>query len=89
MMSQPFSTASEALQTNKANGARTAFWERLGILYVRIALGSVCMRLRYRQAIYRDPYFLSGIVSGVSLESTTKTANRLAGSLSLAFSLIL
>ena len=36
-----------------------------------------------------DPYFLSGIVSGVSLESTTKTANRLAGSLSLAFSLIL
>jgi len=38
---------------------------------------------------YRDPYFLSGIVSGVSLESTTKTANRLAGSLSLAFSLIL
>ena len=45
--------------------------------------------LRYRQAIYRDPYFLSGIVSGVSLESTTKTANRLAGSLSLAFSLIL
>lgn len=40
-------------------------------------------------AIYRDPYFLSGIVSGVSLESTTKTANRLAGSLSLAFSLIL
>jgi hypothetical protein len=48
-----------------------------------------CMRLRHRQAIYRDPYFLSGIVSGVSLESTTKTANRLAGSLSLAFSLIL
>lgn len=40
-------------------------------------------------SIYRDPYFLSGIVSGVSLESTTKTANRLAGSLSLAFSLIL
>jgi len=47
------------------------------------------MRLRYRQAIYRDPYFLSGIVSGVSLESTTKTASRVAGSLSLAFSLIL
>ena len=41
------------------------------------------------RAIYRDPYFLSGIVSGVSLESTTKIANRLAGSLSLAFSLIL
>ena len=38
---------------------------------------------------HRDSYFLSGIVSGVSLESTTKTANRLAGSLSLAFSLIL
>jgi hypothetical protein len=37
----------------------------------------------------RDLYFLSAIVSGVSLESTTKTANRLAGSLSLAFSLIL
>ena len=47
------------------------------------------VRLRYHQAIYRDPYFLSGTVSGVSLESTTKTANRLAGSLSLAFSLIL
>ena len=47
------------------------------------------LRVRYRQAIYRDPYFLSGIVNGVSLESTTKTANRLAGSLSLAVSLIL
>ena len=34
-------------------------------------------------------YFWSGIVRGLSLESTTKTANRLAGSLSLAFSLIL
>src|SRR5262249_36830098 len=34
-------------------------------------------------------YFLSGIVRGLSLESTTKTANRLAGLLSLAFSLIL
>ena len=40
MMSQPPSTASEALQTNKAKGARTTPWERLGILYVRIALGS-------------------------------------------------
>ena len=40
MMSQPLSTASEALQTNEAKGARTAPWERLGILYVRIALGS-------------------------------------------------
>ena len=53
------------------------------------AAGGHCMRLRSRKAIYLDPYFLSGIVSGVSLESTTKTANRLAGSLSLAFSLIL
>jgi hypothetical protein len=34
-------------------------------------------------------YFLPGIVRGLSLESTTKTANRLAGLLSLAFSLIL
>ena len=40
MMSEPLSTASKALQTNEANGARTASWERLGILYVRIALGS-------------------------------------------------
>ena len=40
MMSQPLSTASEALQTNEAKGARTVSWERLGILYVRIALGS-------------------------------------------------
>lgn len=39
-MSQPRSTVSEALQTNEANGPRTAPWERLGILYVRIALGS-------------------------------------------------
>ena len=34
-------------------------------------------------------YFWSGTVRRLSLESTTKTANRLAGSLSLAFSLIL
>lgn len=34
MMSQPLSTASEALQTNEAKGARTESWERLGILYV-------------------------------------------------------
>src|SRR5579864_3940311 len=40
MMNQPLSTASEALQTNQAKGARTASWERLGILYIRIALGS-------------------------------------------------
>jgi hypothetical protein len=46
------------------------------------------IRERSHQTIDRDPYFLSGVVSGVSLESTTKTANRLAGSLSLAFSLI-
>jgi uncharacterized membrane protein YphA (DoxX/SURF4 family) len=40
MMSQPLSTASEPLQTNEAKGASTASWERLGSLYVRIALGS-------------------------------------------------
>ena len=40
MMSQPLLTASEPLQTNEAKDARTASWERLGILYVRIALGS-------------------------------------------------
>jgi uncharacterized membrane protein YphA (DoxX/SURF4 family) len=39
-MSQTLSTASEASQTNEAKGARTASWESLGILYVRIALGS-------------------------------------------------
>lgn len=43
---------------------------------------------RYVIAGLADRYFLSGIVSGVSLESTTKTANKLAGSLVLAFSLI-
>ena len=40
MMNQALSTASEALQTNEAKSARTASWERLVILYVRIALGS-------------------------------------------------
>lgn len=35
------------------------------------------------------PYFGSGMVRVCSLESTTKTASRLAGSLSLAFSLML
>ena len=40
VMSQTLWTASQASQTNKAKGARTASWERLGILYVRIALGS-------------------------------------------------
>ena len=40
MKSQPFSTASEALPTNETQAERAAFWERLGILYVRIALGS-------------------------------------------------
>ena len=39
-MSQLLSTGSEALQTNEAKGPCTAPWERLGILYVRIALGS-------------------------------------------------
>jgi hypothetical protein len=36
---------------------------------------------------YCDPGALSGVVKGSSLESTTKTASRLADSLSLAFSL--
>src|SRR5262250_2141641 len=40
MISQIVSTASEALQTNEPRVARTASWERLVILYVRIALGS-------------------------------------------------
>lgn len=39
-MSQPLPTASEALHTNEPEGARSAPWERLGILYARIALGS-------------------------------------------------
>lgn len=39
-MSQQHSTASEALQAKEAKRARAASWERLGILYVRIALGS-------------------------------------------------
>ena len=39
-MSQSLPTASEALQTNYAKAARTASWERMTILYVRIALGS-------------------------------------------------
>jgi hypothetical protein len=39
---------------------------------------------------YRDPLGAwSGVVKGSSLESTTKTASKLADSLSLAFSLIL
>src|SRR5262249_52150424 len=50
--------------------------------------GTISCSLRYRQAVSSDPYFWSGIVRGLSLDSTT-TANRLAGSLSLAFSLIL
>ena len=39
-MSQLRSTASEDLQTNEAKGMRAAPWERLGVLYGRIALGS-------------------------------------------------
>src|SRR5438045_9650695 len=39
-MNPLLSTASEALQTNRAKGPCTAPSERLGILYVRIALGS-------------------------------------------------
>ena len=34
-----------------------------------------------------DRYLLSGIVNAVSLESTTKIASKLAGSIALAFSL--
>lgn len=37
---------------------------------------------------YCDPGALSGVVKGSSLESTTKTASKLAGSFSLAFSLM-
>jgi hypothetical protein len=37
---------------------------------------------------YCDPGALSGAVKGLSLESTTKTASKLAVSFSLAFSLI-
>jgi len=40
MMSEPNSTASESLRTNEAKGVRTASWQRLGILYARVALGS-------------------------------------------------
>src|SRR5215472_1035913 len=40
MMRQKLSTASETLQTNEPKGAGTASWDRLVILYVRIALGS-------------------------------------------------
>jgi putative oxidoreductase len=40
MMRQPPSTTSEALRPNEVKRARTASWERQGILYVRIALGS-------------------------------------------------
>ena len=40
MMSPTLSTASEVSQTDAAKNARTASWERLGILYARIALGS-------------------------------------------------
>src|SRR6516225_457692 len=45
MMRQTLSAASEALQTNEPKGARTASWERLGILYARIALGSAFLSL--------------------------------------------
>lgn len=40
MMSQRISTGSEPLQKKEAKGARTPSWERQGILYARIALGS-------------------------------------------------
>jgi hypothetical protein len=53
------------------------------------AAGGHLMLLTLSSGHLRDPYFWSGIVKGLSLESTTKTAKRLAGSLSLAFSLIL
>ena len=38
-------------------------------------------------ALLVDRYLLSGIVNAVSLESTTKIASKLAGSIALAFSL--
>jgi putative oxidoreductase len=38
-MSEPISTASESLRTNEAQTARIASWQRLGILYARLALG--------------------------------------------------
>ena len=40
MTSQTLLTASEALKTNQAQSVRTLTWERLGILYLRVALGS-------------------------------------------------
>jgi putative oxidoreductase len=39
-MSQPLPTTSEGLQANVPRAARTSSSERLGILYVRIALGT-------------------------------------------------
>ena len=39
MMREPVSTATESLRTNEAQGARIASWQRLGILYARLALG--------------------------------------------------
>jgi len=39
-MPQTLLTDSEAFQMNEPKRARSASWERLGILYVRIALGS-------------------------------------------------
>lgn len=51
--------------------------------------GVACKQVGHQAGVSPIAYFLSGIVRGLSLESTTKTANRLAGLLSLAFSLIL
>ena len=53
------------------------------------AAGGHLMLLVIVRRFIGNRYFWSGTVRGLSLESTTKTANRLAGSLSLAFSLIL
>ena len=38
-MSEPISTVPESLQTNEAKGSPTASWQRIGILYARVALG--------------------------------------------------
>ena len=40
MTSQTLSTASEGLRTNETRSVRIVTWERIGILYLRIGLGS-------------------------------------------------
>jgi hypothetical protein len=53
------------------------------------AAGASSCSLRYRQTIYGRSLLLVWYNQGIVVGSTTMTANRLAGSLSLAFSLIL